>query len=165
MSKDLSVEELKNLFPGFPARQRAFLIAFAVSGQVLKSSEVAGVHWTTHYFWKKRSPKYLEAFHMAEQIAADFMEDEIHRRAFEGIDKPVTWRGEITDTYKEFSDLLAMFRLKKLRPEYRDSFNPGAVTGPVSISITYPSNLPAKTVIDAKVIDRDDGAGNGEAKS
>ena len=136
MSKQRSIEEVKNLFPGLPAQQTAFLINFALSGQVLKSCEAAGIHWTTHYGWKKRNKKYLAAFEIAEQIAADFMEDEIHRRAFDGIDHPVTYEGKITDTYKVYSDNLAMFRLKKARPEYRDNYLANNFFGPVQLNVS-----------------------------
>ena len=139
MSEKLSIEVVKNLFVGLPAQQVAVLINFALTGQILKSCEAAGIHWTTHYGWKKRNKKYLAAFQIAEQIAADFMEDEIHRRAFDGIDHPVTYEGKITDSYKVFSDNLAMFRLKKLRPEYRDSYNFQAFNGPVQLNVQFDS--------------------------
>ncbi len=78
---------------------------------------------------------------MAEQIAADFMEDEIHRRAFDGFDHPVTYEGRITATYKDYSDNLAMFRLKKVRPEYRDSFNVNQFAGPVQLNVNLGSKV------------------------
>ena len=51
------------------------------------------------------------------------LEAEVDRRAIEGIDHPVIYKGSITDTYKEYSDNLLMFRLKKLRPEYRENYS------------------------------------------
>ena len=48
---------------------------------------------------------------------------EIDRRAFEGVDHPVIYQGKITDTYKDYSDNLAMFRVKKLDPSYRDNYS------------------------------------------
>jgi hypothetical protein len=139
MSKELSIEEVKNLFPGLPPRQRAFLITYALSGQVLNSCKAAGIHWTTHYHWKKHK-KYRAAVEQAQQITADFMEDEVHRRAFDGIDHPVTFEGKITDTYKVYSDNLAMFRLKKLRPEYRDNFQINQFNGPAQLNVNLSAN-------------------------
>ena len=91
--------------------------------------------------------KYLAAFQLAEQIAADFMEDEIHRRAFDGFDHPVTYEGRITTTYKEYSDNLAMFRLKKLRPEYRENSTINNFIGPSKINIGTPT-LSQSTAIE-----------------
>ena len=144
--KDLPVElgdELKQLFTGIiNPKKKAFLLAFARSGRVMDSCERAGIHWTTHYHWKKHDKKYLAAFDMAEQMAADFMEDEVHRRAFEGYDHPVTYEGKITATYKEYSDNLAMFRLKKIRPEYRDSYNFSSFNGPTQMIVQYGDTKP-----------------------
>jgi hypothetical protein len=134
-------EERKQLFKQvINPKKRAFLEHFARSGRVMQSCEAAGIHFTTHYHWKKHDKKYLAAVEQAEQIAADFMEDEIHRRAFDGFDHPVTYEGRITDTYKEYSDNLAMFRLKKLRPEYRDSFSMNQFSGPVQVNVKFSSN-------------------------
>lgn len=57
-----------------------------------------------------------------EQEYVEKLEAEVDRRAIEGIDHPVIYKGSITDSYKEYSDNLLMFRLKKLRPEYRENY-------------------------------------------
>ena len=59
---------------------------------------------------------------MADRSALGVVEAEVHRRAIEGVDHPVIYKGEITDTYKEFSDNLLMFRAKRLDPSYRDNY-------------------------------------------
>ena len=70
----------------------------------------------------KQDKAYVSAFEAATQIAANHFEDEIYRRGFEGYDRPVTYQGEITDRYTDYSDTLAIFALKGLRPEkYRDN--------------------------------------------
>lgn len=79
------------------------------------------------------NPAYTEAFNRAREIAGDIAEGEIYRRAFLGFDHPVIYGGKITTTYKEFSDILAMFYLKGLKPErYRENVNlSGSVGLPV----------------------------------
>jgi len=70
---------------------------------------------------KNNNPEFSKAWDDAIEDSIVALEDEVHRRAFEGVDKPVTFQGVITDTYKECSDTLAMFLLKAHRPEkYRD---------------------------------------------
>ena len=70
---------------------------------------------TDVYGFKKRMA-------IIEQEYVEKLEAEVDRRAIEGIDHPVIYKGSITDTYKEYSDNLLMFRLKKLRPEYRENY-------------------------------------------
>jgi hypothetical protein len=58
-------------------------------------------------------------------------------RPFEGFDHPIIYAGKITGSYKAYSDNLAMFFLKGLRPErYRDSQAGIVLQGPTQINIT-----------------------------
>src|SRR5262249_10720692 len=126
-------------------KKRGFLAAFCQNGLIVKSSEQAGIHWTSHYHWLKHDPKYAEAFDVAREIAADRFEEEIYRRGFVGYDKPVTYQGKITDHYKDYSDNLAMFSLKGLRPQrYRDSY-PIFSNGPTQFNISF-THQPNKTI-------------------
>ena len=43
---------------------------------------------------------------IAEQEYVEKLEAEVNRRAIEGIDHPVIYKGSITDTYKEYRDNL-----------------------------------------------------------
>ena len=131
-------------------KKRKFLAAFCQCGRVVKASKETGVHFTSHYLWLRNDKVYADAFEGAKQIAADHFEDEIYRRGFEGYDKPVTYQGEIKDHYKDYSDVLAIFALKGLRPEkYRDSA-PIASVGPVSLSISYPAAFVNQIAGDAE---------------
>ena len=58
---------------------------------------------------------------LAEQDYLEKLEAEIDRRAIDGIDHPVIHQGVITDTYKQYSDNLLMFKTKRVDPEYRDT--------------------------------------------
>jgi len=65
------------------------------------------------------------------------MEDEVVRRGIDGFDHPVIYEGKITGSYKAYSDNLAMFFLKGLRPEkYRDNQSGITFQGPTQINIT-----------------------------
>ena len=116
-------------------KKRAFLAAFASCGHVVDAAKLAGISWTSHYNWLKEDDNvsYTEAFNRAREIAGDIAEGEIYRRAFLGFDHPVIYEGKITTTYKNYSDNLAMFWLKGLKPErYRDNVNlSGSVGLPV----------------------------------
>ena len=118
-------------------QKRAFLAGFLKTGMITKAAELAGIHYTTHYNWLKQSEAYAEAFEQAKEMAGDLAEDEVYRRGFEGFDHPVIYEGEITTHYKAYSDNLAMFWLKGLRPEkYRDNQAGVSFQGPTQINIT-----------------------------
>jgi hypothetical protein len=118
-------------------QKRAFLRAFAETGRTTTAAEIAKVHRDSHYYWLRSDENYAAAFEQARQMAGDKAEDEIYRRGIEGFDHPVIYEGEITTTYKAYSDNLAMFFMKGLRPErYRDNQAGIVLQGPTQINIT-----------------------------
>jgi len=124
------------LFQGISnPKKRRFLAAFAQCGSVTEAAKLAEIHFTSHYKWLKEenNAAYTEAFNRARDIAGDIAKGEVYRRAFLGFDHPVTYEGKITTTYKDYSDTLAMFWLKGLKPEcYRENLNlSGSVGLPV----------------------------------
>ena len=100
-------------------------------------AEAAGIDRDYHYYWLKSDENYRLAFEQARKMAGDRAEDEVYRRGIEGFDHPVIYGGKITGTYKAYSDNLAMFFLKGLRPErYRDNQAEITFQGPTQINIT-----------------------------
>ena len=139
--------ERKPLFKGIRhLKKRKFLAAFSRSGRISVAAEAAEIHYSSHYIWLQRDKDYAQAFELAKEIAGDHWEDEITKRAFEGIDKPLFFKGKLTgDTIKEYSDILAMFSLKGLRPQrYRDSY-PIFPNGPTQFNILF-THQPNKTI-------------------
>lgn len=56
------------------------------------------------------------------ELFADKLEAEMARRAIEGVDKPVFYKGEEVGTIREYSDQLAITLAKAVRPErFRDN--------------------------------------------
>ena len=106
------------------ANQELFLDALARTGSIGAACSESGVgvpnaeFWTSKdtYGFKRRKAGALQTF-------LGKVEVEINRRAIEGVDHPVIYKGEITTTYKECSDNLLMFRAKRLDPEYRDNYS------------------------------------------
>lgn len=84
---------------------------------------------------KAKNPEFAEAWDDAIEEGIEKCEAEVHRRAFEGTEKPVTFQGVITDTYREYSDTLAMFLLKAHRPDkYRERVDQN-ITGGLSLTV------------------------------
>jgi hypothetical protein len=57
--------------------------------------------------------KVLDAF----ASYTERMETKVDNRAFEGVDDPIMFEGEVVGYKKKYSDALAMFRLRGLAPE------------------------------------------------
>ncbi len=69
------------------------------------------------YALRERDPEFAKAWDEAIDEGVEEVEAEAHRRAVEGVDKPITYQGQITATYRDFSDTLRIFLLKAHRPE------------------------------------------------
>ena len=93
---------------------------FADLGRVDLACAQAGVARLTHYYWMHHDPSYALRFKQAQELAAQVLEDEIVRRAQDGVSEPVFYLGKVCGTVTKYSDTLAIFLLKKMRPEYRD---------------------------------------------
>ncbi len=114
----------ESLFPNIQhPKKKAYLIALAETGNRTHAAKLAGIERTTPYTrqWLL-DEAFQEGLKQAKEAAADLIESEIYRRAVEGVEKPVGWyKGKAGGVVTEYSDVLAMFLLKGLRPEtYRD---------------------------------------------
>jgi len=95
--------------------------ALAETGNVSKAAKLAGVGRTTHYEWVAADSEYAAKVAEALDVAADALETEARRRAVDGVDEPVFYKGEECGAIRRYSDTLLIFLLKGVRPEkYRD---------------------------------------------
>jgi hypothetical protein len=90
---------------------------------------MVGIDRGTHYDWLKADPEYKAEFEKIQDQAVQSLEDEAVRRAYHGVEKPVTVAGK-REVIREYSDTLLIFLLKGARPnKYRDSYR-AEVSGP-----------------------------------
>lgn len=102
------------------AAQDAFLASFATQANVTVAAAVAGVSRQSVYRWR-RAARFRERWLEAERQADDVIDREIHRRAIEGVEKPVHYKGRRVDTVREYSDTLLIFLAKARMPDkYRE---------------------------------------------
>lgn len=100
---------------------QVFLEALAEWPNVSRAARTAGVTRQTAYNHRDEFEDFAAAWDNALETGLDRWEEEAARRAFEGVNKPVIYQGEITDTYLEYSDTLAITMLKAHRPDkYRE---------------------------------------------
>lgn len=148
----MSNQKTKRALPN--ARQKAFLAAYATSGNISAAAKLSKVHRSQHYDWIDADPAYAAAFAAAHDEAADLLETEARRRATVGVAEPVVYKGSLTHeplfdkdgnlkrnekgevqfsktplTIRRYSDVLLIFLLKGARPQvYRDNFKGEATT-------------------------------------
>jgi hypothetical protein len=96
---------------------KAFLAALRRNGVITTACEAAGVGRTTVYDKRNADPVFAAAWDEALIEAADRIEAEVIRRAVDGYDAPVWYKGELVGVNREFSDQLAQFVLKGHKPE------------------------------------------------
>ena len=110
---------------GRPARKTTFLETLAETVNVSAACRKAGIRRRTAYNWRNADPRFAREWDDALEDGIDAMEAELHRRAFEGVERPVWHKGEQVGTVRHYSDGLAMFLLKAHRPaRYRDTYRP-----------------------------------------
>ena len=84
------------------------------------AAKAAKIDRASHYYWLREDADYAKRFEQAKEQIAQQLEDEAIRRAYEGVEKPITVAGE-REVIREYSDTLLIFLLKGARPEkYRE---------------------------------------------
>lgn len=87
-----------------PEKLTAFCAALAETCNVGRACAAVGVSRWTAYHWRKEMPDFAKAWDDAMKAGLLALEDEAHRRAFEGVEKPVTHQGKFTYLYREAKD-------------------------------------------------------------
>ncbi len=106
-------------------KRSAFLKALSLTGQVVESARAAG--YTDSSYLRKlynADEDFAESWEEALISASDSIEDACITRARDGVNEAVYYKGEVVGQKLRYSDQLAMFLLKGMRPEkYRDTLN------------------------------------------
>ena len=100
-----------------PRRKTVFLQALTETVNVTLACRRAGIPRRTAYDWREQDAAFAGRWDEALEEGIDLLEAELQRRAFEGVERPITYRGEQVGTWRYYSDALAMFLLKAHRPE------------------------------------------------
>jgi hypothetical protein len=100
-------------------RYDQFLQELERTGNVTLSAKVAGVSRRNIYKLRDADEEFREEWDEAIDARVEKLEAEADRRAVEGVETPVFYKGERCDggDVREYSDTLLMFRLKALKPE------------------------------------------------
>jgi hypothetical protein len=96
---------------------KAFLAALEETGSVSAAAKAAKISRVTVYAHKRDDPDFAKEWDEALDRAADTLEDEARRRAHDGVDEDIYYKGEKVGTVRKYSDVLLMFLLKGIRPQ------------------------------------------------
>ncbi|MBU1800633.1 MAG: terminase [Bacteroidetes bacterium] len=108
-----------------------------------KAATAAGVTRRTVDHWIESDKEFKEEFESAKKGVIEMLEAEAIRRAYDGIDKPVFYKGKQVSVIQEYSDLLLIFLLKANDPaKYRERYEiSGAGGGSLEVDIDPKSKL------------------------
>lgn len=98
-------------------RIQAFLKAYAETCSITDAAKLSGVKRREHYRWLRRYPKYAAVFQETRQLAAEFLESELVRRATKGWLEPVFYQGKQCGSVRRFDGKTGMALLRGIWPE------------------------------------------------
>ncbi len=108
-----------------------FLLNLSLLGNRTRAARATGVCTATTWMWRRDDDNFRDRYNDAMKIAAELHEDEMYRRASEGVLEPVYQGGELVGSVRKFSDTLLIFALKGNMPDkYKERVEH---TGAVSI--------------------------------
>lgn len=150
------------MFEHLPAKQRAFLSAYAVLPSKTAAARASDVARESHYLWMREDEQYREAFAVAEAMGADAIEDSAVKWAQRGLLEPVLYKGEMVlvnmrdaegnvvmdpatgeaqqvPLYRrKRSERLTLALLKRFKPEaYSDKHQHEHEVAPVAVTIKF----------------------------
>lgn len=87
-----------------PERAAAFCAALAESCNVGRACRAVGMGRSTAYEWRESDEEFAESWDRAMKVGVTALEDEAHRRAFEGVAEPVVHKGEFSYQWETARD-------------------------------------------------------------
>ncbi len=131
--------------------QKQFLENFSEVGVIKKAVKGLDISVRTVYRAKNCSERFRNAFNLAKKVAVENLEEEMYRRAVEGVERPVFQKGERVGATKHYSDGLLKFLSKTWAPDKFDSNEEKGISGNVHIEINPPSEEDNERLIQGQV--------------
>lgn len=115
-------------------QKNKFLNTYIQEGTVGTAAEKCGITRQTHYNWMKDDLAYKKAFERAKEMAGDLLEEEAHRRAVEGDEIGVYYKGMKVDSYRKKSDALLILLLKGAKPDVYAERQETKISGEITVN-------------------------------
>ena len=104
-----------------PKKQKIFINLIKTGESVTAAAEKCRISVRAAYKRRDSNAKFRRSWSEAVDFCVEAAERELRRRAVEGVDEPVFYRGAAAGTRKVYSDQLLLAYLKANRPEkYRE---------------------------------------------
>lgn len=87
-----------------PEKLTAFCAALAETCNVGRAATAVGISRYGAYKWRKEIPAFADAWDDAMKAGLLALEDEAHRRAFDGVEDPLTHQGQFTYLWRDKLD-------------------------------------------------------------
>lgn len=106
-----------------PKKADRFIEALlGTGGNVTRACEAAALSKVAAYEWRKNDEAFAIRWEDAVEAGTEELEQEARRRAYEGVDEPVFYKGDECGLVRKYSDTLMIFLLKARKPDkYRDN--------------------------------------------
>lgn len=132
-----------------------FLRAYSMTGKVQHSAALAGVSCRAIQKWRREIPEFEEQFQVAHIEWVEVLKTEIHRRAVEGWDEPVFYKGDCCGTVRKYDSKLLMYLTSQADPSFR-TIQPAAQVNIANAVSSTTNNIHG----DVTIIEREDWYGN-----
>ena len=120
-----------------PDKRKEFLRLISESGNVSKACIALGIDRRVPYRLRERSKKFAQQWDEAKKMYVELLEEESFRRAYNGIEKSIWYKGEKVGVERQYSDTLLMHRLNAELPnkyQYRHKVDAN-VEGNITVKV------------------------------
>ncbi len=134
MNKKNETQKMSTLEEAKKARQKAFLEEYKQCAAITHACKIALIARQRHYKWLEKDPAYAKTFEEAKIAATDALVAEARRRAVQGVEEPIFYKGKLVQTIRKYSDTLLIFLLKGALPEvYRERYEISGGKKPITV--------------------------------
>jgi hypothetical protein len=130
------------------ALRRKFVMLLAENGGIVKHAcRDLSISPDKIYQERKKNPKFRKAWEAAIQRGIDRLEDEAKRRALDGHEEPIYYKGELCGYRRVVSDSLLALILKAYRSNHgrQELTGPGGTSLNTGVVIYLPDNGRVRT--------------------
>ena len=100
-----------------PKKREGFLDSLRAGNTISFACDAFNLARRAMYQLREDDEAFRAEWDEAYEEGAEILEQEARRRAVDGIDKPIVYRGVITGKVKEYSDTLLIFLIKGRKPD------------------------------------------------
>lgn len=106
--------------PATPEARARFLGALAASGLICQASKLSGASYQSLLRARKADEEFEAEVQTALSLYGETLQKEAHRRAVDGVEEPVYYKGKVVGHVRRYSDRMLELCLKARVPQFRE---------------------------------------------